>query len=784
MKHLAMVLVALAAVLGTVASTTALAGFTPASRKMPAAGPTATVPRYPIDHVVILVRENHSFDNLFGTFPGAAGTTSAKLDTGRSVKLIRTPDHTLLDIDHSGGAAGFAVNNGQMNQFNLLPGAIQNGMNIADSQYQQKDIPSYWSYAQNFTLDDHFFATIMGPSFPNHLVTIAADSANTVDNPIGQTFHAWGCDGGPYSTVSATNPETGQNYAVKPCFDMPTMADTFQKHHVSWTYYAPGQYQSGYIWSSFDAIKSVRNSSLWKTNVRASSRFIKDVKAGKLPQVSWLVTGEETSDHPPYSICVGQSWAVKQINAIMQSAYWKSTLIVLTWDDFGGFYDHMSPPVVDHISLGPRVPTILISPYARPRYVDHHTLDFTSILRFIETNFHLPALTSRDRSAASLLTSLDFKQTPLQPLVLHPKACPASDLKIKTTIPGTILRLSSTKPNVEMRMRIKGGDIATLILLSNTPVLTKDGRATLADLRPDDHVSVSARPDPTHALVYGVNWMRDTDLTSFTNRQGVIVNTGQEGAADYHVGREGRAYTMRFGTRTMLVDVDAGTQITLPNGRRGGMNGLRPGMQVQLTGIRNSRLGEVTSTSTLHVVRTGSTRPGSTETTLSGTILRLSTVRSAAEMRVRVRNGDVATVNLLAHTPILMTGGKASLADLRPGAHVVVSARPDSKRPLVYTARWVRDSDLVSFKNQKGVIFGVGQEAGPDVNVGREGRAYTIRFGRRMMLVDIDPSARITPKNGKKASMSDLQPGVRVQLTGVRDKRLDEITSTGSVRIL
>jgi phospholipase C len=784
MKGLTISLAALAVVLSTVASGTAIAGFTQASGALPTGKAMAATPRYPISHVVILVRENHSFDNLFGTFPGAAGSTTGRLDTGKSVKLIHTPDHTLLDIDHSGGAAGYAVNGGQMNQFNLLPGAVQNGMNIADSQYQQKDIASYWSYARNFTLDDHFFATIMGPSFPNHLVTIAADSANSVDNPIGQTFHAWGCDGGPYSTVSATNPDTGQNYTEKPCFTMPTMADSFQKNHVSWAYYAPGQYQSGYIWSSFDAIKSIRTSSLWKTNVRPTSQFIKDVNAGNLPQVSWLVTGEETSDHPPYSICVGQSWTVKQINAILQSKYWGSTLVVLTWDDFGGFYDHLAPPVVDHISLGPRVPTILISPYARPRHIDRRTLDFTSILKFVEEDFHLPALTGRDRSAPSLLSSLNFKQTPLAPLVLHPKACPASDLRIKTTLPGTILKLSSTKPNVEMRMRIKGGDIATLILLSNTPVLSKDGHATLADLRPDDHVSVSARPDPTHALVYGVNWMRDTDLTSFTNQQGVIINSGQEAISDYHLGREGRAYTVRFGTGTMLVDVDAGTRLTLRNGRPGGMGALRPGMRVQLTGTRNIRLGEVTSTATLRVLSSGSARPRSTETKLSGTILKLSVAKSAVEMRLRVKNGDVATVNLAARTPVYMSNGKASPADLRPDDHISAMVRPDAKRPLVYAASWVKDTDLVPFKNQKGVIFGVGQEAGPEVNVGKEGRVYTTRFGQAMMLVDVDPSARITLKSGKKGSMSDLQPGVRVQLTGVRDRRLDEITSTSSVHIV
>jgi phospholipase C len=771
------------AVLVTAWSIRSTPGAAPAQPASVAAATTAKA-SYPIDHVVILVRENHSFDNLFGTFPGAAGTTKATLDTGKLVKLLHTPDHTLLDISHSGGAAGFAVNSGKMNQFNLLPGAIQNGLNIADSQYTQKDILNYWAYAENFTLEDHFFATIMGPSFPNHLITVAASSANTIDNPVGQTFHAWGCDGGPYSVASAMDPKTGRNYTVKPCFNLPTMADSFEKHNISWKYYAPGQYQSGYIWSSFDAIKSVRNTSLWKTNVKSETQFVKDVKSGTLPQVSWIVTSEQQSDHPPYSICVGQNWAVKQINAVMQSKYWKSTLIVLTWDDFGGFYDHVVPPVQDHISLGPRVPTILISPYSRAHTIDHHALTFTSILKFIENDYKLPALTSRDRSAPNLLTSLDFKQPPLKPLVLQPQSCPASATNIQTTLSGTILKLVATKPNIEMRMRIKSGNLATLIMFPNTPVRTTSSRASLADLRPDDHVSVSGRPDPTAALVYGVNSIKDTDLEPFNNQKGIIINAGQEGTGDYNVGREGRVYTMRFGKRTMLVDVDPGTRVTLANGKKGGMSNLQPGTQVQLTGVHNKRIDEVTSTRSAHLLRVGQTGAKSTQTTLAGTILKLSMIKTKVEMRVRIKTGDIATVNLTSGTPIYMSVGRASLSDLRPDAHVSVSARPDPKHAFVYAANWVKDTDLVPITNQRGVIFNVGQEAAGDIKVAKEGRTLTMLFGANTRLVDVDRDTRITLKTGKKGSLSDLQPGVKLQLTGVRDKRLDEVTSTSSVHVL
>src|SRR5947209_1307340 len=230
--------------------------------------------RYPIQHIVIIDKENHSFDNLFGLFPGADGTDVAHLSDGTTTPLLHTPDHTLLDIGHAGDAAAFATDQGKMDRFGQLPGAVQDGLNIANSQYREADIPAYWDLARHYALDDHFFATILGPSFPNHLVTIAATSANSFDNPRGQTAHAWGCDGGKYSLVDAADPSTGKVYQTRPCFDIPTLADTFQKAHVSWTYYAPGQNRSGYTWSSFDAIRRVRYSSLWHTNVVSDSRFI------------------------------------------------------------------------------------------------------------------------------------------------------------------------------------------------------------------------------------------------------------------------------------------------------------------------------------------------------------------------------------------------------------------------------------------------------------------------------------------------------------------------------
>jgi phospholipase C len=581
--------VAIGVMLTLVAAGLALHESTAASVQTSTSAPHLA--RFPIKHIIIIDKENHSFDNIFGRFPGADGTTTAHIAT-EVRPLGRTPDHTLLDVAHAGDAAAFAVDGGKMDRFNQLPGAIQDGRDIADSEYDESDVPAYWSYARAFTLDDHFFSTIMGPSFPNHLVTIAASSANTFDNPRGQTKSAWGCDGGKYSVVDSIDPNTGRRYLTKPCFDIPTMADTMQKVHVTWKYYAPGAFHSGYIWSAFDAIRHIRYSKLWKTNVPSDTSFVKDVKAGRLPSVSWLVTSEQLSEHPPYSMCEGENWTVDQINAVMKSKYWSDTLIVMTWDDFGGFYDHVAPPKLDYLSFGPRVPTIVISPYARKGRIDHNTYDFTSILKFIEDDFRLPYLTGRDHHADSIEGSLDLKQHRLKPLILKTRNCPAGASSIRTGVSGTYLKLITRTYDREMLVRLKGGNIATLLIGPSVAIRTSaKGIATLGDFRIGDRISATAHPDPQRALVYGAGTIRDLDLKPIKNATGLIGDVGQLGGT----------VTARFGKQTLILDIDDRTRITLPHNKKGTFADLETGDRVQVTGIENTRVMEVTTTKEIKV---------------------------------------------------------------------------------------------------------------------------------------------------------------------------------------
>jgi phospholipase C len=376
-----------------------------------------------IRHIVIIVKENRTFDNYFGTFPGADGTTTGVISTGETVQLGRTPDRTPHDIGHSFQNAVKAINSGLMNQFDLIPGGNVGGELLAYTQLTEDDIPNYFAYARYFTLADAMFSSLTGPSFPNHLYTVGAQSGGAINNP-RNSGQKWGCDADDGADVQVMD-ENGVITREYPCFDFMTLADSLEARRHSWRYYAPPQGQPGYIWSALDAIAHIRLTDLWTQHVVPDTQFEQDARNGDLPAVSWLVTGA-ASEHPPSSSCVGENWTVRQLNAIMQGPLWKSTAVFVTWDDFGGFYDHVPPPVVDNFGFGPRVPLLIISPYARSGYISHTVYEFSSLLKFVEARFQLEPLTARDAVANDLLDSFDFTQRKLAPLILPERQCPGS----------------------------------------------------------------------------------------------------------------------------------------------------------------------------------------------------------------------------------------------------------------------------------------------------------------------------------------------------------------------
>jgi phospholipase C len=235
--------------------------------------------------------------------------------------------------------------------------------------YDQRDIPYYWSLAKQYTLFDNYFTSVMGPSLPNHLYLVAGQSGNRTTNL-------------PYPTLHARS-----------------IIDELEQSRISWGYYAPGWLNNE---NGLPLFASIGKNGTRLNHILNQGAFFDDLRNSRLPQVSWIMPDDDLSEHPPYDISRGEEWVKSVIKAVQSSSYWSSTAIFLTWDDYGGWYDHVAPPQVDQYGYGFRVPLLLISPAARHGYIDHSVSDHTSILRFVETIFNLSPLTSRDAHAYNL----------------------------------------------------------------------------------------------------------------------------------------------------------------------------------------------------------------------------------------------------------------------------------------------------------------------------------------------------------------------------------------------
>ncbi len=320
----------------------------------------------PIQHIVIIVRENHTFDNYFGTFPGANGLQNAP--------YLVIPHHIegpIKDLCHSWGCAHLAYDNGRMDGFFQAAGSGQ-----TFGYYDQRDIPYYWSLAKQYTLFDNYFSSIMGPSLPNYVYLVAGQSGGLIDN-------------------------------THLLFNFRPIMDELDSSGISWRYYAGyGTMYTG--WNPLPGFPDYYAKD-WAKHVQVSDAFLAELGHGILAQVTWIMpTSDENSEHPPYSIQSGEAWVKSVITGIQSSKFWPSTAILLTWDDYGGWYDHIVPPQVDKYGYGFRVPLILVSPYAKQGYIDHTAADHTSLLKFIETNFHLESLTDRDVHAYGLRGAFTF----------------------------------------------------------------------------------------------------------------------------------------------------------------------------------------------------------------------------------------------------------------------------------------------------------------------------------------------------------------------------------------
>jgi phospholipase C len=444
-----------------------------ASKKRAASAET----NIPIKHIIIIFQENRTFDEYFGTYPGADGIpmrngvpTVCVPDpvTGKCVR----PYHTDTDITcggpHEAEASMVDVADGKMNGFisdieatksyGLYPlvSTLQYCRNPQDPReadsvlgyFNGADLPNYWAYAKHFVLQDHMFEALHSWSFPSHLWLVSAWSANCASS------------NDPKTCVSNLMPRD-RTVANPTPFAWTEITWLLHKANVSWTYYLDhgaeepqpnrgmdnGKFrmpmghtaQSGVpiIWNVLPGFTDVHDDHQLD-NIQDLSQYFVAAQEGKLPSVVWISPNGFDSDHPPAKVSVAQSYVTRIINAAMTGPDWKSTAIFLTWDDWGGFYDHMAPPRLDSMGLGIRVPGLLISPYAKPGYIDHQTLSPDAYLKFIEDVFlHgerldpktdgrpdlRPEVRENDPLLGDLMNDFDFSQRPQKPLVLpiHPK---------------------------------------------------------------------------------------------------------------------------------------------------------------------------------------------------------------------------------------------------------------------------------------------------------------------------------------------------------------------------
>jgi len=317
----------------------------------------------PIQHVVLIIKENHCFDNYFGTFPGANGAT-----------YPHSPNPPPHDPDHRHGAW------------------LTRKTTATVAQFTEQDIPAYFSYGRQFVLCDNYFTDVAGPSTPNHLMLIAGDSP-VIENP--------------------------PRYRLPPgapLFKLPSLPASLDAANLSWGNYG------GY---AFDFIEGLQG-----RNVFPSAQFAIDAAAGKLPAVSWVYAPHDASEHPPDpsdvdplvgNVTHGMQWTVSQVNAIVQGGLWAKTAIFITWDDWGGWLDHVDPPEVEkwkdgtQFRYGSRVGCLVLSPYAKSGHISKALHSHVSLLKFCEATFHLAPVNDRVTQADGMADCFNFRRKPANP---------------------------------------------------------------------------------------------------------------------------------------------------------------------------------------------------------------------------------------------------------------------------------------------------------------------------------------------------------------------------------
>jgi phospholipase C len=387
----------------------------------------------------VIFQENRTPDNLFHDSTlisrGADIASSGVDSSGQTIMLSPITLGNNYDLSHAHDAFLAMYDGGKMDGADKIQISCAKGATNCPPPNPQfmyvnpSEIQPYFRMAEQYTFGDRMFQTNQGPSFPAHQFIISGTSAPAVgstsfaaENPSSGGGRGTGCTSPPTENVKLIDPSGSESTQVYPCFEHPTLTDLLNAKNISWRYYTP---LAGSIWTGPNAIQhicapQIQNGQLictgadWARNVILDqTKILTDITNNQLAQVAWVIPTGQESDHPASTDGSGPSWVAQIVNAIGTSQYWSNTAIFITWDDWGGWYDHVAPEIVNSYEYGFRVPLIVISPYAKPAYVSHVRHDFGSILKFIEETFNLPSLGYADLPADDLSDCFNFNQTPL-----------------------------------------------------------------------------------------------------------------------------------------------------------------------------------------------------------------------------------------------------------------------------------------------------------------------------------------------------------------------------------
>jgi phospholipase C len=536
--------------------TLAAAAFTAAVGSAAGAGSSAVGrPRidpaiHKIRHVVVIMQENRSFDSYFGTYPGADG-----IPMRNGVPTVCVPDparggcqrpyHDANDVNgggpHGQTDAAADIDGGKMDGFIAQAEHAQRGCvnatnpNCTNSAgvdvmgyHDAREIPNYWAYARNFVLQDHMFEPNASWSLPAHLFMVSEWSA------------ACSIKGDPMSCVNALqSPGNPPDFQSKPGQPPPDYAWTdltylLHKQRVSWGYYVfpgtqpdceddamtckalPQNAKTPGIWNPLPYFDTVAQDGQLG-DIQPIHDFYVQARTGRLPAVSWVDPAGAVSEHPPSRVSVGQNYVTGLINTIMKGPDWKSTAIFLAWDDWGGFYDHVVPPVVDENGYGLRVPGIVISPYARQGFIDHQTLSFDAYVKFIEDDFlggrridpktdgrpdPRPDVRENAPILGNLVADFNFKQKPRRPLILPQHPVPGLAPVTGKYVAGAITSLGPSSITVQVtstgpRDTDLMGQTLTIAITPETVIVVNGQTASSSELRSGDAVALRVVKSPT-----------------------------------------------------------------------------------------------------------------------------------------------------------------------------------------------------------------------------------------------------------------------------------------------